>query len=472
MTPSAMTAAGAPQRGPSRSTRREFLKRTAALSLAGAAAPLAFDLASLGEAAAQTSGYRALVCLFLYGGNDHTNTVIPFDLASHTEYTNARSSLALTRDQLAATSLGAVASQGGREFALHPSLTAVRRLYTEGRAAVVANVGPLVVPTTRAEYLNRSVPLPPKLFSHNDQQSAWQAYVATGEGVRTGWGGTIGDQVVGQNPSTAFTCISASGNAVWLSGRNTVQYQVSTSGALTMNAVTGTLYGSSAAATAYRNLITASSTNLFENELGVVNRRSLSTNDQLRAGLPPASTFVTPIPTGNTLAAQLNVVARMIAGRTALGVNRQVFLVSLGGFDLHDDLLDLHAVRLATVDGAVDAFWSWLGEIGMQSDVTLFTASDFGRTLTSNGDGSDHGWGSHHLVIGGGVAGGTIFGDFPPTAYGTTADVGQGNLLPTTSVDQLGATLGRWLGVPDSAVPTVLPNIVNFPTRYLPLFGP
>ncbi|MFM8483243.1 MAG: DUF1501 domain-containing protein [Actinomycetota bacterium] len=450
-------------------TRREFLKRSASLTIAGAAGPFALNLASIGAAAAQTGGYRALVCLFLYGGNDHTNMVVPYDSASYTEYQTARPTIALARESL--TSLGPVASQGGREFALHPSLAATRQLYLDGKAAVVANVGPLIVPTTAAQYRAKSVPLPPKLFSHNDQQSAWQAYAASGEGVRTGWGGTIGDQMSAQNSTTAFTCISASGNAVWLSGRSMVQYQVSTSGALTMNAITGTLYGSAAATTYYRNLVTASSTNLFENELGVVNRRSIQTNELLRSGLPASTIFTTPVPANNSLAAQLHVVARMIAGQAALGTSRQVFLVSLGGFDHHDDLLNLQAARLSTIDGAVSAFWSWLGEINRQNDVTLFTASDFGRTLTSNGDGSDHGWGSHQIVLGGGVAGGTILGDFPPTAYGTAFDVGQGNLVPTISVDQYAATLAQWLGVDDGNMATVLPNIGNFDTRYLPLYS-
>lgn len=453
-------------------SRREFLKTAAALQVTGVAAPFALNLAAIGSAAAQqTDGYRALVCLFLYGGNDHTNTVVPYDLESHAEYFNARSSIALTREELTATSLGAVAQQGGREFALHPGLVAMSRLYNEGNAAVVANVGPLVVPTSKVQYQQKSVPLPPRLFSHNDQQSAWQAYAASGEGVRYGWGGTLGDQLANSNATTAFTCISASGNAVWLSGRNMVQYQVSTSGALTMNAITGTLYSSAAATTAYRNLVTLASSNLFEHEMGIINRRSIETNELLRTALPPSTFFDTPVPTGNSLAGQLNVVARMIAARSTLGLNRQVFLVSLGGFDNHDNLLIEQARRMATVDSAVDAFWAWLGQMGLQSNVTLFTGSDFGRTLTSNGDGSDHGWGSHHFVVGGGVAGGTIYGEFPPTTYGTTTDIGQGNLLPGIAVDQLAGTMGRWLGVPDSSMTTVLPNIGNFSSRYLPLYG-
>jgi uncharacterized protein (DUF1501 family) len=344
------------------------------------------------------------------------------------------------------------------------------RLYREGNAAVVANLGPLIVPTTKLQYQQRSVPLPPKLMSHNDQQSAWQAYTASGEGIRYGWGGSLADQILSSNLTSAFTCISAAGNAVWLSGRNVNQYQVSPSGALKMLAISGPLYGSVAAKNAYRELVTLSSRNLFENEIGTVNRRSIDTNERLQAALPPSTFFTTPIPTGNAVAAQLNVVARMIAARNALGLNRQVFMVSLGGFDNHSSLLTEHAKRMTTVDSAVNAFWSWLGQLGLQSDVTLFTASDFGRTLTSNGDGSDHGWGSHHFVVGGGVAGGTIYGDFPPTTYGTTADIGQGRLVPGISVDQFAATMGRWLGVPDTSTNTILPNIVNFNTPYLPLY--
>lgn len=454
----------------SNSTRREFLKTSAALSLVGAASPFALKLAALGTAAAQTPDYKALVCLFLYGGNDHTNTIIPYDTPSYTEYFNARSSIAIPYGDLAATTFSSTSTQGNKLFALHPSLVNLHSLYTSGRAAVVANIGPLIVPTSLHEYKNKLVPLPPKLHSHNDQQSAWQAYLASGEGAPYGWGGTIGDQLANMNSTSAFTCISAAGNAVWLSGRNMVQYQVSTSGALTMNAITGSLYGSTSAATAYRDLVTLSSSNLFENELGVINRRSIDTNAMLKTALAPNTFFTTPIPANNTLASQMNVVARMIEARNRLNLRRQVFLVSLGGFDHHDALLTQHAQRLSTIDAAVGAFWSWLGEIGMQSNVTLFTASDFGRTLTSNGDGSDHGWGAHHFVIGGAVKGGTVYGDFPITSYGTTTDIGQGSLLPSISVDQLASTLGGWLGVSDSSMNQVLPNIGNFSSRYLPIF--
>lgn len=450
-------------------SRREFVKRASALTFAGAGAPFALNLAAIGAAAAQGAPeYRAIVCLFLFGGNDHTNTIIPYDPAEHTQYVNSRASIAFARDALTPTATAPVASQGGRPFAFHPALTSFKSLYDLGKLAVVANVGPLIVPTTRTQYRNGSVPLPPKLFSHNDQQSVWQANTPVGEGARLGWGGRIGDLLAAQNGLTLFTCISASGNAVFLSGQEVLQYQVGSSGSIAFNALSGNLYSSPTAGTAYRRVITRTSAHLFENQLGQVVSRSITANAVLSANLPPASSFTVPIPANNNLASQLSVVARMISARGGLGTNRQVFFVSAGGFDNHDFLVNEHNLRMQTVNAAVNAFYQWLQQMQMENNVTLFTASDFGRTLTSNGDGSDHGWGAHHFVVGGAVQGGNIYGTFPQVAFNTSEDIGQGNLLPTTSVDQYAATLARWFGVADSRMPEVLPNIVNFGTsRYL-----
>jgi uncharacterized protein (DUF1501 family) len=449
-----------------RASRRRFLKTCSLMSIAGAASPFALNLAAISAASAQAvSGYKAIVCLFFDGGNDHTNTFIPYDLASYGDYSSSRTSIAIPRDAvLAANATGPVASQGGREFAFHPALTAFKAHWDAGRLAVVANVGPLIVPTTKAQYQSRSVPLPPKLFSHNDQQSVWQAYLPIGEGARVGWGGRIGDLLAGQNANALFTCISAGGNSVFLSGLNVLQYQVGSSGPTAISSISGSIYGSqgTAASSAYRSLITGTSPNLFENELRVVTNRSITANQQLAAALPAASTLAPAIPANNNLASQLNVVARIIAARAMLGSSRQVFLVSIGGFDNHDFLLTQHAQQLARVNAAVDAFYSWLVQLNVQNDVTLFTASEFGRTLTSNGDGSDHGWGSHHFVLGGSVAGREVYGTFSPTVFGSSVDIGQGNLLPGFSVDQYAATFASWLGVSGADMPLVVPNIVNF----------
>jgi uncharacterized protein (DUF1501 family) len=451
-------------------SRRQFLKTASLVSIAGAASPFALNLASIGAASAQTvPGYKAIVCLFLNGGNDHANTLIPYDQPSYDEYFAARDTIAIARDQLTATATGPVASQGGREFAFHPALSALKTHWDQGRLALVANVGPLVVPTTKTQYNNRSVPLPPKLFSHNDQVSAWQAHEPLGEGANLGWGGRLGDLLASQNTSNVFTCISTSGNAVFLSGQNVIQYRVSSSGAVSIRGVTdATLYSSASATAAYRSLITRTPVNLLENELGVVTSRSITANEQLRTALPAASTLIPPIPANNGLASQLSAVARIIAARGALGTNRQVFFVSLGGFDNHDVLLTQHAAQLTQLNAAVSAFYAWLTQAGVQNDVTIFTASDFGRTLTSNGDGSDHGWGSHHFVLGGSVLGHEVYGSFTPTTFGTSVDVGQGNTIPGIAVDQYAATFARWLGVSDTDVPLVLPNVVNFgASRYL-----
>ncbi len=452
----------------SRLSRREFLKRASALSFAGTATPFALNLASIGSASAQVAGgYRAVVCLFLFGGNDHTNTIIPYDQTEYNEYFNSRPDIALMRNDLAGTATAAVASQGGRSFAFHPSLTSLKGLYDSGNLAVVANVGPLIEPTTKTQYQNRSVPLPPKLFSHNDQQSVWQANTAVGEGARLGWGGRMGDMLASQNGLPIFTAVSAAGNTVFLSGENVLQYQMSTSGAINIRGISGSLFGSSSASSLDQQLITRNSSHLFEDELGNVISRSIDSNALLSSSLPPASQFITPVPSGNRLASQLNIVARMIFARGSLGTSRQVFFVSQGGFDNHDFLLDRHGGLMQTLDEAIGAFYGWLGEMSMENNVTLFTASDFGRTLTSNGDGSDHGWGAHHFVVGGAVQGGDIYGTFPQVAFGTPEDVRQGNLLPSTSVDQYAATFARWLGVTDTNVPDVIPNIVNFSPRYL-----
>ena len=451
-----------------RQSRREFIKRASALSIAGGAAPFALNLATIGAASAQAvGGYRAIVCLFFFGGNDHTNTIIPYDPTEHAAYLNARTSIGHARDALTPTSIAPVASQGGRSFAFHPALTTFKTLYDAGKVAVVANVGPLIVPTTKTQYRNGSVPLPPKLFSHNDQQSGWQATTPIGEGARLGWGGRMGDLLASQNGLTVFTCISAAGNAVFLSGQDVIQYQVSSNGAVSISAITGSLFGSSTAASAYQRVITRTSPHLFEDELGKITARSISANNLLASALLTAPAFTTPTPANNGLASQLNIVARMISARGALTANRQVFFVSLGGFDNHDNLLSEHNLRMQSVDSAVNAFYSWLQQIQMENSVTLFTASDFGRTLTSNGDGSDHGWGSHHFAIGGAVQGG-VYGTFPQVQFNTNEDIGQGNLLPTTSVDQYAATFARWLGVADARVPDILPNVVNFgASRYL-----
>jgi uncharacterized protein (DUF1501 family) len=444
-------------------SRRAFLKRTSALGLAGVATPFVTSLGAIGEAAAATAtDYKALVCIFLYGGNDYANTLPPYDAASYAQYLAARSNIAHTRESLAATVLTpSVALAGGRQYAMAPTMGPLAQLFAAGKTAVVLNVGTLVQPTTKVQYTSNSVKLPPKLFSHNDQQSYFQA--SNPEGATSGWGGRIGDLFQSGNGSATLTCINASGNAVYLTGKTAVQYSISTNGPVALLNNASSLYGSTTAASTLRSLMTGPSSHLIANEHAIVSKRALDTYAQVNTALggAPAANF--PLfPTGNSLADQLKVVARMISVSQELGAKRQVFFVSLGGFDMHDALVANHPTQIGLVANAIKAFYDTTVALGISDKVTSFTASDFGRTLQSNDDGSDHGWGSMHFVTGGAVNGQKFYGTPPAIGNNTPDDVGQGRLLPGLSVDQYAATLASWFGVSAGNMATVLPNIGNY----------
>ena len=447
-------------------SRRAFLRQASALSVTGIAAPWALNLAALGKAAAATAAdYKALVCVFLYGGNDYGNTLVPYDTASHALYQAQRPTLAYARNLLDATALNPAvapvdAAGFARQYALAPELAPLLPIFNAGRMGALLNVGTLIQPTSKAQYSAKSVPLPPKLFSHNDQQSVWQS--SAPEGATSGWGGRMGDLFMAGNSNATFTCVNVSGNAVYLSGRTAVQYQVSPNGSVPLNALKNPLFGSAAASTALRTLITQSRTNLLEAEHTRVMQRSLDADAVLTGALAGGPAIATPFPAGNPLAAQLQLVARMISVANAVGAKRQVFFVSLGGFDNHDGLLTIHPGLLTTVADALSAFYSATVELGVAAQVTSFTASDFGRTLAGNNDGSDHGWGSMHFMLGGAVKGQRFYGTPPAIANNGPDDVGQGRLLPSTSVDQFAATLGKWFGISDANLLTVLPNLANY----------
>jgi uncharacterized protein (DUF1501 family) len=450
----------------SQASRRAFLKRASMLSVAGVATPWAINLAALAEAsAANATDYKALVCVFLYGGNDYANTLVPYDAANYQNYYNLRPTLAYTRAQLDATALRPVAAPVDRagvahQYALAPELAPLLPLFDGGQLGVMLNVGTLVQPTTKTEFTDRSVPLPPKLFSHNDQQSVWQS--SSPEGATSGWGGRIGDLFEAGNGNATFTCVNVSSNAVYLSGKTAVQYQVSTSGSVPVNGLSKSLFGSASCSAALRTLITQPRTQLLEAEYNRVTSRSIDANGALTSALAGAPAITTPYPTGNSLADQLKMVARMISVAGTLGAKRQVFFVSLGGFDTHDGLVSIHPGLLASVSGALAAFYDTTVELGVADKVTAFTASDFGRTLSGNNDGSDHGWGSMHFMLGGAVSGNRFYGTAPLVAVNSDDDVGQGRLLPTTSVEQYAATLGSWMGVSDSDLLALLPNLNNW----------
>jgi uncharacterized protein (DUF1501 family) len=449
-------------------SRREFLRTASRLSLAGVATPWTVNLAAIGAAAAQTApaDYKALVCVFMYGGNDHSNMVVPYDAPSHALYAQSRTNLALPQTALLPLATPANASMGGRQASLRSELQPLKTIYDAGKAAVLVNVGTLVVPTTMAQYRARSVPLPPSLFSHNDQQSVWQTYNGRREGARVGWGGRMGDLLAAANQFQNFTCVSASGTAVFLSGQASVQMQIGNSGGLAIGGVSGTtLYGSSAGPATARRLMTEDRSNLLEKDYNGIVKRSTEAAQTLNTALTNFPTTAAPFSTfPNTgLGNQMRNVARMIAARQALGARRQIFHVSIGGFDQHSGLIAGHGGRMTELANAMAAFYNATVSLGVADSVTAFTASDFGRTLDSNGEGSDHGWGAHHFVVGGAVKGGDLYGVWPETVLRGPNDVGRGNLLPTTSVNQYAATLATWFGIGAAQMADVLPNAANFP---------
>jgi uncharacterized protein (DUF1501 family) len=451
-------------------SRRAFLQHASALSIAGAATPFVMNLAAIGEAAAATAAdYKAIVCVFLYGGNDYANTLVPADNANYALYNAQRPTLSYTQASLAATTLVPTAALGGgRQYALAPELSPLMPVFNAGKLAVVLNVGTLVQPTTKAQYINKSVPLPPKLLSHNDQQSYWQS--SSPEGATSGWGGRIGDLLQSSNGNASLTCMNPSGNAVFLSGKSAVQYAITPAGPIALNA-SNTLQGSAAAATYLKTLISTPVNHVFDAELTKVSARALNLYSAVTTALTAAPVTTTPFPAAadpsSSLGAQLQEVAKLISVSSQLGLKRQVFFVSSGRFDTHDGLATVHPLLMTNLANALRAFYDTTVELGVASQVTTFTASDFGRALTANNDGTDHGWGSMHFVLGGAVNGKAYYGTPPLVGNGTNDDIGQGRLIPTTSVDQYAATLASWFGISATDLPTVLPNIGNYTTKNL-----
>lgn len=447
-------------------SRRAFLKRASALSIAGSATSFVMNLAAAGEAAAATStDYKALVCVFLYGGNDYANTLVPYDSLRYAHYVSQRPELAIGREALQANLLQPQSPLAdGAQYALAPSLAPLLPVFNAGKLAIMLNVGTLVQPTTKVQYEAQSVQLPPKLLSHNDQQSYWQA--ASPEGAQTGWGGRIGDLLQSGNGNASLTCINPAGNAVFLTGRAAVQYAVSTNGPIALNAQTN-LFGSLGSAALLRELIaTPGGTHDFHLGVSGVARRALELHALVSSALAIAPMTSTVFPQaadpGSNLGAQLRMVAKLISVGKELGARRQIFFVSAGRFDTHDGLATIHPLLLRNLADAVRAFYDTTVELGVAEKVTTFTASDFGRALTANGDGTDHGWGSVHFALGGAVKGGQYYGINPTLANNGPDDIGQGRLIPTMSVDQYGATLASWFGVPAADLPTVFPNLQNF----------
>ena len=467
-------------------SRREFLHATCGAVGASAMASTVWDLrlinAAYAQQAAAATDHKALVCLFLFGGNDANNLIVPTDAENYNAYFAARKSP--TQGGLALPNAGQtngvlplnLTNGTGRTFGIHPSCGGLQQLFEAGNLAVLANVGTLVGPITRAQYLNGTAARPPQLFSHNDQVVQWQTSIPD-QPPRTGWGGRSADLLYSLNNAGAVSM------QISLAGQNTFevnnvtsqsQYHVSTGGVAGLNGI------STAQRTAFNDLVNLArtqGTNLYEKSHAEITRRALDNNALLGTALAGAPT-TTPVPANPPqLLSQLAMVARLIKAAPTLGHKRQIFFVAVGGYDLHNGQITLtagtplpddsargaHANLLAALSQSMKWFYDETAAQGVASQVTTFTCSDFARTFPVNGgNGSDHGWGSHQLIMGGAVNGKQFYGAFPTLAVNGPDDTGLGRWIPTTSVDEYSATLAKWFGVQPADLPSVFPNLGRF----------
>lgn len=447
--------------------RREFLKKSAtaaAVSAAFAHYPGMAYSQGIGTSA-PFPDYKALVCVFLFGGNDSYNMLIPRSNAEYNVYANSRQNMAIAQQDLLAINPTTV---DGSQYGLHPSMAGVQGLFENGRAAFINNIGPLIQPTTKADYLSQSVTLPPQLFSHNDQQDQWQTLKGATVS-KTGWAGRLADLIrINVANQQLATNVSLFGNTLLQSAEETVTYVMGNTGPLQFAGFgdQGVLLEQRIA---IENIINANYGSVYERGFAEVQQRAVATADLVGDALTNAPALNTVFPQSQ-LGSQLRTVAQMIAVRNEMQMERQVFFVATGGFDSHDDQVANQPGLLGGVSDAMTAFYDATVEIGIADSVTSFTQSDFARTLTSNGDGTDHAWGGVQLVVGNAVRGRDLYGTYPDLALNSDDDVGGGRMIPTTSADQYAATLASWFGIPDADLDMVAPNLGNFVTRDLGFF--
>ena len=442
-------------------SRRQFLRSACALAATGVASPLAINLAAISAASAQgATDYKALVYFSLGGGNDHLSMYVPYDTTSYNRYNAMRGGLALARAGL--LPLTAASPQGGRQIGLSGNLTSIKTLYDAQRVAVLANVGSLVQPVTKPQVVAGTAVYPRLLNSHYDQTNIWATLDIANP---FGWGGRLGDIFAPGNGSNAlFTTISATGGfSQLLVGDQTAFFAVNESGAPALFYTPGSTFDAVINGSAQR-------TNLLEKAYSQTNELLRNGADTLGNAILPESQFPPPpVSLGvSSGAQQLLTVARIIGAQAALGVRRQVFYVDLGsGFDSHNGQAYEHPRNMTRLNEALAYFDVLLGQLNMRNNVTLFTGSEFGRTLIPNGDGTDHGWASHHLVMGGKVRGGNIYGALPTIEPDGPDFIGGSNMIPTIAVEQYAATLGKWMGVSDTNLDDIFPNLTRFATRDL-----
>jgi uncharacterized protein (DUF1501 family) len=476
-------------------TRRDFIRRAACAAVGTAAMTSAIrDLRFMNAAVAQSnvSDYKALVCIFLQGGNDSNNLIVPTVTSEYNSYASIRTPI-LALPQGALQTLDGYTDPDGHTFGLHPACPELKTLFNENKLALMFNTGTLVYPMTRAQYQGGILKKPPQLFSHADQVTQWQTSIPDQPPV-TGWGGRCADLLNSANANSSISlAVSLAGANTFEIGNIVSQYAVSTSGAIALKGVSG------ARLAALTNILGLPYPNLQANAYAGVAAHSISTGGLLNnaiADTSAANYWINPfpqniiVPNGGTvnnssLSAQLKMVARLIeagcraAANGGFGMKRQIFFCQVGGYDLHTGqtsystnspdnvIVGPHANLFAELSQSLLAFQRAMEQLeplypNLSKNVTAFTSSDFGRTFPSNGQGSDHGWGSHHLIVGGAVNGGKSYGKFPTLTVNGPDDTSTGRWIPTTAIDQYFATLATWFGVDSSNLGTVFPNLGRF----------
>ncbi len=447
--------------------RREFLKKSlygfgGAVGAAGSIQQMRTLQAAAGmnSALSGSGDYKAMVCIFLFGGNDSSNTLIPTGEHDYALYQEGRQHLAIPKEDILPIS---PATDNGRSYGLHPALPEVKDLFDAGNLAFINNVGSLYAPTSRQDFLSNAQHLPIYLFSHIDQSKQWMTSLARSRETQ-GWAGRVGDLMQSVNENTQISMnISLGGANYFQTGAEIIPFAIGTGGTVDIRFDTsrpdfGPHYEKMA------EHFRADYGNLFSQEFAKVRNTSFNNHHEISSKLIESGELATVFPEKNYLADQLKMVARMIKLREELNVRRQIYFCWLGGFDTHMPQLEAHHDLLTTLSQAMGSFYQATEELGVANDVVTFTASDFGRTFTSNGAGSDHGWGADHMVMGGGVQGGDLYGTYPILDLGGPNDSIRGSWIPTTAVDEFGATLAKWMGVTDTDMPTVFPNLHRFNT--------
>ncbi|MDH3591710.1 MAG: DUF1501 domain-containing protein [Planctomycetota bacterium] len=457
-------------------TRRRFLGQASCAAVGTTALfSTALNMGMFNAMASPGAEYRGLVCLFLGGGIDSFNVLVPAGNAEYADYATIRSDLALPQAALLPI---LPATPDGKSYGLHPSVTPLQTLFSQGDLAFVSNVGTLVEPTTLDQYRNRSVALPLGLFSHSDQAMHWQSSLPDQRNAE-GWAGRMGDILQSCNDNQNISMnISLSGSNLFQSGALTTHYTIGPNGSIGLQDYGETWPEAVVRTEAIDGLLGMTYRNLFERTFAGKMRSAIDAHIEFSAAIDALPPLQTPF-SDNNLSQRFRMIAQTIAARDLLGMNRQTFFVSMGGWDHHDEVLNNQDAMLPVIANALAEFQAAMVELNTANQVTTFSASDFGRTLTSNGQGSDHAWGGNMLVMGGAVNGGDLYGTYPDLYQGNPLDTGRGRLIPTTSVDEFFAEMALWFGVPVSDLDIVLPNLNRFwtpggsigPLGFLPIVG-